>query len=169
MSRARSPKLAAAVLVALLATASTRAAQADPPASAPKQDQQPEGTTTRDVVAYTLVGLGGAALVVGIAETVHATSLSNQGQTDRQQVPASVTDVCSVQTNPSAAAACQANKDSSSAWTAAWIGYGAAAALATTGVVLLLTRPHQPASAGRVDVTPAVSLRSAGIDLRVAF
>jgi hypothetical protein len=77
--------------------------------------------------------------------------------------------VCSVPTNAAATAACQANKDSSTAWTAAWIGYGAAAALATTGVVLLLTRPRETTSTGRLDVTPAVSPRGAGIDLRLAF
>ncbi len=72
-----------------------------------------------------------------------------------------------------AASLCQDSKDASSAQTLAWIGYGAAAALATTGIVLLVTRSHDTpsnsSSSGRIDVTPTVSQRSGGVQPRIAF
>jgi hypothetical protein len=141
-------------------------AHADPPATQPARD----GVSARDVVAYTTLGLGAAALIVGAAETVHYFSLAQDGDSARAQVPVSVHDACANQVSAAAANLCQDSKDASTAWTVALIGYGSAAALATTGIVLLLTRSHDTTSnGGRVDVTPAVSQRSAGLQLRLSF
>jgi hypothetical protein len=155
----------AAAGFALVVTLAARGASADPPVDPPNQ----EGTTARDVVAYSSLGLGAAALVVGIVETTRWVSLDNQAQTDRQQVPATVTDVCASQVNGAAADACQKGKDAGSADTIAWIAYGSALALGTTGIVLLLTKPHATSDGGKVAVTPAVSPRGGGLQLRIAF
>jgi hypothetical protein len=143
-------------------------AHADPPA--PAQESAHEGVSARDVVAYTFLGLGAAALVFGVAETVHWYSVYEDGHDAQSQVASSVTNACSDQVSPAASRLCQDSKDVSTAWPLALIGYGSAAALATTGLVLLVTRPHDTTSnAGHLDVTPAVSQRSAGVQLRLSF
>src|SRR5579871_1930467 len=85
------------------------------------------------------LGLGAVALTVGVVETARWVSLDNQENTDREHVPATVTDACASQVSASAAAACQDSKDASTAETIAWIAYGSALALGTAGVVLLVT------------------------------
>jgi hypothetical protein len=152
----RSLPVLAAVAVAVVATSTSGTASADP-------------VTVRDVVTYSALGLGAVAIAVGIGETAHATSLDSQDTDDRRQVPVTVTNVCNAQDNAAAAAACKAQNDSSSAWTAAWVAYGTGLALAATGVVLLLTKPHATTTTGQVDVTPAVTPRTAGLQLRIAF
>ena len=71
--------------------------------------------------------------------------------------------------NATAADACQKSKEGTTSSLIAGIAYGSAAALATTGIILLLTRPKATPEAGHVDVTPSVSARSAGVQLRVSF
>jgi hypothetical protein len=141
-------------------------AHADPPA----KESAHEGVSARDVVAYTALGLGAAALAFGVAETVHWYSVYEDGRSLQGQLPASVHNACDDQGSATAAKLCQDSKDTSSAWTLAMVGYGSSAVLATTGFVLLLTRPHDTTSnSGHLDVTPAVSQRSAGVQLRLSF
>jgi hypothetical protein len=156
------PKLAA-IAIALLTTLSARGAMADPPVGPPKQDVVP----ARDVVAYTVLGFGAAALVVGIAETAQYFSLANGAQSDLRTFTGS--SACAEQLNAAALDACQKSKDAATASLIAGIAYGSAAALATTGIILLLTRPKATPEAGHVDLTPSVSARSAGVQLRVSF
>lgn len=154
-------------VAAALASSVAGTAHADPPAT---QEPSHESVSARDVVAYTALGLGAAALAVGIAETVHWNSVTAEGHAAQSQVPTSVHDACASQVSAAAATLCQDSKEASTSWTVALVSYGAAAALATTGVVLLLTRPHDATTqAGQVDVAPAVSQRSAGLQLRLAF
>ncbi len=159
------PSMVFAVITALAASAAGTAL-ADPPAQEPSH----EGVSARDVVAYTALGLGAAALAVGIAETVHWNAVTGDAHAAQSEVPSSVHDACSNQVSPAAATLCQDSKDATTSWTVALVGYGAAAALATTGIVLLVTRPKDATTqAGRLDVAPAVSQRSAGVQLRLSF
>jgi len=156
------------VVAAAIALASSVGgiAHADPPAP----ESAHEGVSARDVVAYTALGLGAAALVFGVAETVHWYSVWEDGRSVQAQLSSSVRNACNDQVSPAASTLCQDSKDVSTSWTLALIGYGSAAALATTGIVLLVTRPHDNTSnAGHLDVTPAVSQRSAGVQLRLSF
>lgn len=151
----RSVAIPVAVAAAVVATSLPRTASADP-------------ITVRDVVTYSALGLGAIAIGVGIGETAHATSLDSQNETDRQQVPVTVINVCNSD-SAAAQAACKSQNDSSSAWTAAWVAYGTGLALVGAGVVLLLTKPHAATTTGQVDATPAVSAHTAGLQLRLAF
>jgi hypothetical protein len=159
-------RIVVAAAAAALVSSVGGIAHADPPA----KESAHEGVAARDVVAYTALGLGAAALVFGVAETVHWYSVDQDGRSVASQVPSSVHNACADQVSAAAATLCQDSKDTSTAWTLALIGYGSAAALATTGIVLLVTRPHDTTSnSGRLDVTPAVSQRSAGVQLRLSF
>jgi hypothetical protein len=163
---------AIAVAAAVALTSSVAGiAHADPPAPAPPQQPAHDGVSARDVVAYTALGLGAAALVFGVAETIHWYSAYEDGHNLQSQVSSSNVDACTNQVTPAAAALCRDSKDVSASYPLALIGYGAAAALGTTGLVLLLTRPHDTTSnnAGHVDVAPSVSQRSAGLQLRLTF
>lgn len=144
-----------AVTLAVAVTSAPRVASADP-------------VTVRDVVTYSAFGLAAVAVAVGIGESVHAYSLDSQNEKDQAQVPVTVVNVCN-SSIPAAADACRTQNDASNAWTIASVAYVAGLAFATTGLVLLLTKPHAAAKAGSVDVTPAVSPRTAGLQLRIAF
>ena len=163
MTIARTAPKLAAIAVALMTTLSARGAMADPPTDPPKQD----GVPARDVVAYTALGLGAAALAVGIAETAQYFSQASGAESDLRSFTGP--NACAEQANATAQDACQKSKDATTSSLIAGIAYGSSVALATTGIILLLTRSKATPEAGHVDVTPSVSARSAGMQLRVTF
>jgi hypothetical protein len=133
----------------------------------------------RKVLAYSAIVVGGGLLIVSGVETAAWISDSNQSNSDRQNVPKSITDVCANQVNSSAQDACHKSKDaqtvSAIGWTMGILGAG----LVGTGVVLLLTDHSSteapPPSAARatpkpkLDVLPAIGPTGGALDLRVTF
>jgi hypothetical protein len=157
---------AVAVAFAFAAIVAARPALADPPASPPPIPPAQDGVTTRDLLTYSAFGASAVSLVVGVAEAVEYATLHAQSQQDLSRVPAGE-NVCATPTDAAALNACRTSSSGSMAETVAAVAFGSAAAFATTGLVLLLTRPT--VEAGHVDVTPEVSARSAGLRLRLTF
>ena len=133
----------------------------------------------RKVLAYSAVVVGGGLLIVSGVETAAWIGDSNQSNSDRQNVPKSVSDVCANEVNQAAQDACKKSKDAQSVsalgWTFGIIGAG----LVGTGVILLLTdhsSTESPPTADarratkpKFDVVPAVGFQGGSVDLRVTF
>lgn len=146
-----------------------------PPGDGPKSN-----FPARKVLEYGAIVVGGGLLIAGGIETAAWISDSNASNTDRQQVPKSITDVCANQVNAAAQDACHKSKDAQSVSTLAWVFGGAGAALVGVGVVMLLTDhgtstelpdAATPAAKAKpkLDVVPAIGLNGGGVDLRVTF
>jgi hypothetical protein len=137
----------------------------------------------RRTLGYVGLGLGAAALVASGVELIGWMNDKSDSNTDRQNVPSNVTDVCATPSNasyyPSAQDACQKSKDAANASQLGWIFLGVGAVLAGTGAWLVLgdhhasdgasgsssaatTRPH-------VGVLPAFGPRGGALDVRVTF
>lgn len=158
--------------IVVVAAVTPATARADPAAvhaaSTPTRTPTKQRPTVRDAVASGALGAGALAVIVSIGETAHAVSLGSRANEERSGVPATVIDVCATQNSQNAVAACEDSKRAQSAWTTAWVAYGAGRALAATGIVLLVTRPHAETSGG-VDVAPALEPRGAGLRVRLVF
>ncbi len=151
------------------------------PANTPGAEGPHSSFPVRKVLEYGAIVVGGGLLIVSGVETAQWISDANQSNSDRQNVPKSVSDVCTTAVNASAQDACQKSKDAVNASTLAWVFGGAGAALLGTGIVLLVMdhgsseTPSGSASATRAapkrafDVVPSMGPRGGGIDLRVTF
>jgi hypothetical protein len=150
------------------------------PATATPGDQAPHAPfPTRKVLAYTAIVAGAGLLVASGVEAGAWVSDSNASQDDRKKVPSNVTDVCADEVNSAALDACHRSKDATTVSTLSWIFGAAGVALATTGIVLLVTG-HDSSDGGRdavtakapkprVDVLPMLGTRAGAVDLRVTF
>jgi hypothetical protein len=134
----------------------------------------------RKVLEYGAIVVGGGLLIVSGVETAQWINDSNQSNTDRQNVPANVTDVCTTQINHYAQDACNRSKDAQSVSTVGWVFGGLGAAVLGTGIVLLLT-DHSSSSESdgtsaakvvqkpKLDVLPAVGPQGGSVNLSVTF
>ncbi|HEY8090668.1 MAG TPA: hypothetical protein VIF09_22555, partial [Polyangiaceae bacterium] len=134
---------------------------------------------TRKVLAYTAIVAGAGLLVASGVEVGAWVNDSNASQNDRKQVPSNVTDVCADEVNSAALDACHRSKDATTVSTLGWVFGAAGVALATTGIVLLVTG-HDSSDGGRdavtagpskprVDILPMIGTRAGVVDLRVTF
>jgi hypothetical protein len=150
------------------------------PVAQPPPDTGPHPTfPSRKVIAYSAIVAGAGLLIASGVEAAAWVSDSNAAHDDRLQVPSSVTDVCAAEVNQAAQDACHKGKDAVTVSTLAWVLGGAGAALAGTGLVLLMTDPGTrestresgaPASSRRrVEVLPSVGVRGGTVDLRLSF
>jgi hypothetical protein len=131
--------------------------------------------SARTALAYSSLILGAGFITGAVIEAANWISDSNASTTDRQNVPVTVTDVCSYP-SPAAADACNKSSDAMKASTLGWIFAGIGAGLVATGVSLLVTdhprtRSDEAATASktRVDLLPAVGPRSGALGVRVTF
>jgi len=133
----------------------------------------------RKVLAYSAIVVGGGLLIVSGVETAAWIGDSNQSNSDRQNVPKSVTDVCATEVNQPAEDACKKSKDATSVSALGWTFGIVGAGLVGTGVILLLTdhsstEAPPPADARyapkpKFDVVPAVGPKGGSVGLRVTF
>ncbi|MGH7270799.1 MAG: hypothetical protein ACREJ3_10250 [Polyangiaceae bacterium] len=134
----------------------------------------------RKVVAYSALVAGAGFLVASVVEGAGWFSDKNASDNDRATVPSTVTDVCS-SSIPAAVDACQQSANASSTARLGWIFAGVGAALAGTGLVLILTdkgksgEDAQPAQASsrpeptRIAVWPTFGPHAGAVDLNVTF
>jgi hypothetical protein len=126
--------------------------------------------------------VGGALLIASAVETAAWISDSNQSNTDRQNVPKTVTDVCATEINAAAADACQQGKNATTVSTLAWVFGSIGVVLIGSGTVLLLTDHGNEGSAtaraeNRVphpvkpsfEVVPAFGPKGGTMGLKVTF
>jgi hypothetical protein len=152
------------------------------PAAPPPVDSSSHSTfPVRKVLEYGLIVVGGGLLIAGGVETAQWISDSNASNSDRQNVPKNVTDVCAAQVNTYAQDACRKSKDATTVSSLGWVFGGIGAAVVGTGVVLLLTdHPSSLETSGpsaslrtprkpSVDVLPAVGPQGGSMQLRVTF
>jgi len=130
-------------------------------------------TNVRKIVGWSAVGLGAAFAVVGVIEGVRFLGIKDDLNSDRAHVDKSVSDVCAPEQagNPFAASACNHFHDARTARTLGLLFGGIGAALAVTGVVLLVTdHPTESAPAeSALKVTPYASPLGGGVDVQLAF
>jgi hypothetical protein len=146
--------------------------------------QAPHETTarapfpSRKVIAYSAIIVGAGLLIASGVEAAAWVNDNNASKNDRLQVPSTYTDVCAAEVNAAAQDACHKGKDAVTVSTLAWVLGGAGAALAGTGLVLLMTDPGTresardaaaPAQRRRVEVLPSVGARGGTVDLRLTF
>ncbi|MGH7294408.1 MAG: hypothetical protein ACRELB_05735 [Polyangiaceae bacterium] len=150
-----------------------------PTATSPGDQAAHTPFPTRKVLAYTALVAGAGLLVASGVEAGAWVSDNNASQNDRKQVPSNVTDVCADEVNSAALDACHRSKDATTVSTLSWVFGAAGVALATTGIVLLVTG-HDSSDGGRdavtagppkprVDVLPMLGTRAGAVDLRVTF
>jgi hypothetical protein len=140
----------------------------------------PSSFPMRKVVTYSTLAVGVGLLAAGGVEGLVWLNDSNTSKTDRNNVPPTVTNVCTTEVNSSAVDACHRSKDAVTASTLGWVLGGAGVALLGTGFVLLVTDSgsrsnthHDSTGAAsprpRFDVTPLIGSRAGGLDLHVTF
>jgi hypothetical protein len=151
------------------------------------ETSEPEATGSkpfpvRKVISYTAIGVGVALLVVAGVEMAAWFSDKNTNESNRANIPSSITDACSVPSTasyyPSAKPACDASNDAKTASALAWgFGIGGLAA-AGTGLVLLVTDHSssgdstgsaRPASTNRFAVAPILGPQGGGLRLKLTF
>jgi hypothetical protein len=150
-----------------------------PAAAPPVESGARSSFPMRKVLAYSALVAGAGLLVASGVEMAAWVNDSNKSHDDRLQVPSNVTDVCAAEVNAAAQDACRKGKDAVTVSTLAWVLGGAGAALAGTGLVLLMTDPGTresthgagapAASRRRVEVLPSVGVRGGTVDLRLTF
>jgi hypothetical protein len=134
----------------------------------------------RKVLEYGAIVVGGGLIIVSGVETAAWINDSNQSNTDRQQVPSNITDVCTTQINHYAQDACNKSKDAQTVSALGWVFGGVGLALVGTGVVMLLTdHPSSTETEGantakrenkpKLDVVPAVGPHGGSVNLSVTF
>lgn len=133
----------------------------------------------RKVLEYGALVVGGGLLIVSGVETAQWINDSNQSNTDRQQVPSTITDVCTTQINHFAQDACNKSKDAQTVSALGWVFGGLGVAFVATGVVLLVTDHSSSETGGstaaklaqkpKLDVLPAVGPQGGSMSLRVTF
>ncbi len=136
------------------------------------------GIRARTAIAYTTLAVGAGFLAGAVVEAANWVSDSNASTKDRQQVPTSVTDVCTASNNAAALDACNKASDATKASTLGWIFAGVGVGLVGTGLWLVLT--DHPAKAHtndearahdklRVDVEPSIGPRAGSLRVRLTF
>jgi hypothetical protein len=147
---------------------------------APEQPQEPREKKPfplRKVFGYTAVVVGVGFLVTAGIEGTRWLSDKNDSDTDRNNVPSSVTDVCAMPINQAAADACNKSNDAAQAVKLGWIFAGVGAVLAGTGIWLVVgdhsgDAPEPVAKAPprpRFDVLPSLGMRAGSVDVRMTF
>jgi hypothetical protein len=136
---------------------------------------------TRKVLEWGAVIVGAGLLIGSGVEAGNWIGDSNTSNSDRQKVPASITNVCSTQINQQAQDACRLSQDAQTVSAVAWVLGGVGAAVLGTGVVLLLTdhpsslEESGPSASARsprkatIDVVPEVGPKGGTMQLRVTF
>jgi hypothetical protein len=96
---------------------------------------------------------------------------SSKSTNDRNQVPSSISDVCTTATSPQAEDACRLSKDAKNISTAGWVMGIAGAAIGVTGLVVLLSdHPKDERDRGAsLDVLPSVGTKGGDVVLRLTF
>ncbi len=150
-----------------------------PSANPPSEGGTRSPFPMRKVLEYGAIVVGGGLLIVSGVETAQWINDSNTSNSDRQQVPASVTDVCTTQYNRYAQDACNKSKDAQTVSALGWVFGGIGAAVLGTGIVLLLTDHSSTESEGssaaklvqkpKLDVLPAVGPQGGSVNLSVTF
>jgi hypothetical protein len=145
-------------------------------AAPPPVEESPSSSfPARKVIEWSAIVIGAGLLVAGGVETAAWINDSNQSSTNRQQVPASIKDVCASQINTYAQKACQESKDAQTVSALGWTFGLAGAAVLGTGVILLLTdhgsssESDQAADKTALHVVPSVGPRGGGVDLSLSF
>jgi hypothetical protein len=152
------------------------------------ETSEPEATGSkpfpvRKVISYTAIGVGVALLVVAGVEMAAWFSDKNTNESNRANIPSSITDACTVTGNVSyaqaAADACNVSNDAKTKSTVAWVTGVAGLAAAGTGAVLLVTDhgsgsdassgSSRTPSARRFAVTPMVGPHEGGLRLKLSF
>jgi hypothetical protein len=130
-------------------------------------------SSTRKIIGWGAIGVGGALAIVGAVEGVRFLGLKDDLNSDRSHIDKNVIDVCAPEqaSNPYAADACNKFHDAKSARTLGLLFGGVGAALAVTGFVLLITDRGRETSTSANDLsfTPYVSRQGGGFDLRATF
>lgn len=152
------------------------------PAAAPPAESSSSSSSSsfpvRKVLEYGAIVVGAGFLVAGGVETAAWINDSNESNTNRQQVPKSVSDVCADQVNVQAQNACHESHDAQNVSTLGWTFGLVGGALVGTGVILVLTdhgsssESAQTGAAARkpaFQVVPAVGPRGGGVDVRFSF
>ena len=130
----------------------------------------------RKVLEYSAIVVGGGLLIASGVERPRVDQRQQPSNSDRQQVPAIVTDVCTTEVNHCARTPASKSKDAQTVSTLGWVFGGVGAAVVGTGIVLLLTdhsrRPRltDPSAAKlvqkpKLDVLPAVGPHGGSVDL----
>jgi hypothetical protein len=149
---------------------------------APEQPQEPtekKPFPLRKVIGWTAVVAGVGFLVTAGIEGTRWLSDKNDSDTDRNNVPSSVTDVCAMPVNQAAVDACNKSTDASQAVKLGWIFAGVGAVLAGTGIWLVVgdhsgDAPEPAATAKRTtrprfDVLPSLGAHAGSVDVRMTF
>lgn len=161
-----------------LSSADTTAAPAIPPAS-----EGGGGLRAGGIFGYSAIVVGAGLLVASGIEAANWVSDKSASDSDRQNVPRTVTDVCNDPANASAVDACDKSKNARTVSTLGWIFAAVGAAAAGTGIWLVVSdasesnaRPsavgegRRPAAGGsRIEVVPIVGVHDRALDLRVSF
>lgn len=157
---------------------------AAPPGVAPTpNDSGTGGVRARGILGYSAIVVGAGLLVVSGIEAANWFSDKSAGESDRQNVPRTVTDVCADPGNASAVDACNKSKNAKTVSTLGWIFAAVGAVAAGTGIWLVVTdtpesgprsgessnkRPRTTAGP-RVEVLPVLGAHERALDLRVSF
>ncbi len=172
----------AEISFALTPADSGSGAGAAPEASQDSVEKKP--FPVRKVVGYSAVVVGVGFLVAAGIEAAGWLSDKNQSDQDRNNVPNSVTDVCSPgvalqpQAQAAAADACQQTNSATHAVTLGWIFAGVGAVVAGTGIWLVVSdhsadaAPEPTAKATprpRFEVLPSLGARAGSLDVRMTF
>jgi hypothetical protein len=136
-----------------------------------------DGLRLRSVLGVSAIVAGAAAVVVAGVEGAHWLRDKNASDSDRQNVPRSVADVCAQPVNPSAEDACERSKDSRTVSTLGWVFAAVGAVALGTGAWLIAgesdDKPRQSRSAApartAVDLVPSFDANRRELDLRVTF
>jgi hypothetical protein len=136
-----------------------------------------DGLRLRSVLGVSAIVAGAAAVVVAGVEGAHWLRDKNASDSDRQNVPRSVADVCAQPVNPSAEDACERSKDSRTVSTLGWVFAAVGAVALGTGAWLIAgesdDKPRQSRSATpartAVDLVPSFDANRRELDLRVTF
>jgi hypothetical protein len=159
---------------------------AAPAESAPEAEGPAHRVPVRRIVGYSLLGAGAVALVVAGIEGGRWLSDKSASDSDRANIPTSLTDVCLIPYGTpksvivSAEDACMKGADAKQAATLGWVFAAVGAALGGTGLVLLMTDPGASSGAStdtgllvpgrpRFDVIPTLGPHLGALDVRMTF
>jgi hypothetical protein len=148
------------------------------PVPEPPRAERGGGVSARAAFGYSTLAVGVGFLAGAVVEAANWVSDSNASTTDRQSVPASVTDVCSAQGNAAALDACNKSSDATKASALGWVFGGVGAGLVVTGLWLVLTDHPSRSSAShetgatarpRLDLLPSFGPGAGAVRVRLTF
>jgi hypothetical protein len=147
------------------------ASDSTPPAESPPSS---DSNHLPRILGYTGLASGAVLLVVGAIEGAMWVSDKNKADQQRSMVPSNVVDVCAAPGYAAAAAACQASTREMNDAVFAWVFTVAGAALAGTGIWLLVasggSSDAKPATAHpTLEVLPTIGSQVQSLDLRLHF